>query len=355
MQPLSSADAAQSIFVDYECLMGKPPHPALLGVLIGSGGEDLQQFIVDPELAPARVAKRERTSVAEVDDVVRNIVGMAAACDLRIVGWSYFDRDRMIEACPDLGHVIKARYVNALHIARPWRRTIYPSFKIEREDEHSPKHTLDQYAVLADYSHGFAFEDAEPAKWIRHVRKQLRATGGNYRRTTSQTKRDWHKLLDYNRHDLLALRGIVLKATRELELWHAYERTRFCADDGPRRVCFMAGSRSPRLQALLRRHGVTRWAFMTAWNSAWASQHLNGNAMRQVELIKIVEARGYQMLPGEAIGEDPVSTPAEGVLILGMGRREAVPLGERFEQLAILVGEDDGPATLVSCGGPGMD
>ena len=122
MQTLSSADTARSVFVDYECLKTRPPQAALLGVLIGSDGEDLAQLIIDPELGPARVARRERTRVVDGDDAVRTLVAMAATDDRRIVGWSYFDRDRMIEACPDLERDITARYVNALQIARPWRR-----------------------------------------------------------------------------------------------------------------------------------------------------------------------------------------------------------------------------------------
>ena len=61
-----------AIFIDFECLMGKPPHPALLGVLIGSDGEDLEQLIIDPELTPARVANRGRTRAVEAADAVRS-------------------------------------------------------------------------------------------------------------------------------------------------------------------------------------------------------------------------------------------------------------------------------------------
>ena len=349
MRTLATPDAARSIFIDFECLKTKPPHPALLGILIGSDGEQLEQLIVDPGLWPARVGRRERARVVHAEDAVRTLVAMAASEDRPIVGWSNFDRDRMIEACPDLEREITARYVNALPTARRWRQNLYPTFKVEREDKHSARHTLDQYAVLAGYPHASAFKGATPAKWIRHVQNQLRTTDGSYGRTTSKAKRDWHNLLDYNRHDLLALRHIVLRAARELDCWRAYGHTRFCVDDGPRRICFKAGSRSPRLGALLRRHGVNRWAFVTAWNPASVPQSPERNAQRQLELMELVTAKGYAMLPGEGIGEDPTWTPEESVLILGIGRREAVDLGRRFGQLAIVVGELDGAAALVSC------
>ena len=65
--------------------------------------------------------------------------------------------------------------------------------------------------------------------------------------------------------------------------------------------------------------------------------------------MELVAAKGYEMLPGEGVGEDRAWTPEESVLILGIGRSEGVRLGQRFGQLAIVVGERDGPATLVSC------
>jgi hypothetical protein len=125
------------------------------------------------------------------------------AQERRIVGWSFFDRDRLIDACPDRKADINALYVNALHVARRWRQAIYPRFPIEREDPFAPKHTLDKYATLAGYQGAAAFQNATPAKWIRHTLDQLEATNGHYRQTTKQTKRDWHDLLEYNRHDCL--------------------------------------------------------------------------------------------------------------------------------------------------------
>ena len=152
VRPLTSTDARRAIYVDFECLTGKPPHPALLGVLIGADGpdgpdgKDLEQIIItDPRLAPARVAKKERLRVVAAADAGAELVAMALADGRKIVGWSYFDRDRLIEACPGLEGEIRTTYVNALELARPWRSTIHPEVRIERADPHSPKHTLDKY------------------------------------------------------------------------------------------------------------------------------------------------------------------------------------------------------------------
>jgi hypothetical protein len=317
-------------------------------VLIGSEDEAFEQIITDERLAPARVANHN-SRVAAAPDATRELVSKAIVEQRSIVGWSLFDRDRLREACPDLAFEIGDRYVNALQIARPWRKALHPNSPVDREDPFAPHHTLDKYAILAGYSGAARLKKASPAKWIRHMLKQLQATKGRYRRTTQETKRDWHRLLEYNRHDCLALRHIVLKATRELECWRSYERTRFCVDAGPRRICFMAGSKNARLQQLLERHGAVRWAFLTAWNPASVELSRTENDARQRELRAQLEADGYVVLQGEGIGADPAWKPEESLMVLGISRADAVKLGRRFGQLAIVSGRSSGAARLISC------
>jgi hypothetical protein len=354
MPTSNHVDLHNAIYIDIESLRTDPPHCALVGVLTGTDGEDLEQLIVDPRLAPARVAKRDRLRVANWPDAVKEIVTRAVSGDLRIVGWSNFDRDRMAETRPDLEDEIHARYVNALEIARPWRQKVHPGFKVERADRFAPKHTLDKYARLAGYKDVWALEDAAAATWIRHTLRQLEANEGRYRRITPEAKRDWHKLLAYNRHDLLALRYIVLAATRELTLWRAYERTRFCVQDRTKRICFMAGSQNRRLDALLTRHGATRWAFITAWNPGSRPLAKSENARRDAELRAAVTDAGLEALDGVGVGEDPSlppRSPEQSLLILNITRGKAISLGRRFGQLAIVVGRRGEASTVVPTDG----
>jgi hypothetical protein len=347
---MTLAEAQRAIYLDFECLKArppKPPHPALLGVLVGSEGEQFGQIITDERLAPAKVANK-RCRFVPAPDAAEALVAEAKAGKRTIVGWSFFDRDRLTDACPSRKADINALYVNALQVARSWRQTFHPGFPIEKDDSFAAKHTLDKYAVLAGYPDARALQHAKPAQWIRHTLDQLKAADGRYRKTTRQTKRDWHKLLDYNRHDCLALRHIVLKATREMECWRAYEKTRFCVDDGPRRVCFTDGSRSPRFQALLRRHDTRDWAFLTAWNPASVELSRAENDARQDDLKRDLVSAGYRWLPGEGVG-DPAWTPEESLLVLGISRGKAVAVGREFGQLAVVVGRRDGPARLVPC------
>src|SRR4051794_30904000 len=347
---MTLAEAHRAIYIDFECLIGKgpvPPKPALLGVVVGDGDTpSLEQVILDERLAPAKVA-RKTNRVALPSTEVENLLARAAAEGRTIVGWSLFDRDRLKDALPDRAKEIDARYVNALKIARPWRAAIYPTFPIERADEHAPKHTLDKYATLARYPR--ALKKGDAAKRIRYVQNALKKNDGRYSQMTQKAKREWHALLEYNQHDCLALRHIVLKATRDLECWRAYQRTRFCVDEGSRRICFMAGSTSAKLDAVLRRHQATRWAFLTAWNPASVALSQSENDARQRELIAILDREQYRWLAGEGIGEDPAWTPEKSLFILDISRGKAVALGRQFGQLAVVVGRRGEPALLVSC------
>ena len=340
-------EAQRAIYIDFECLMTKPHStPELLGLLTGDA-EVIEQLIVDPHLAPASVANR-RCRVADLASAIEDLVQLAERQDRAIVGWSFFDRDVAMRACPAVAGRLASRYRNAIQAARPWRQWLHPHFDIVREDEHAPKHTLDKYARLAQYPHALALATAQPARWIRHTLQQLKTNGGRYRGTTKKTKRDWHTVLEYNRHDCLALRHITLKATRELEAWRAYERTRFCVDDAERQVCFRVGSRSRKVQELLERHGARRFAFITAWNPASVTQPSAENHRRQAELKNELRRLGYKTLPGVGIGDDPAWEPEESLMVLGMSRAKAVALGQKYGQLAIVFGERDAPAELVS-------
>jgi hypothetical protein len=240
------------------------------------------------------------------------------------------------------------RYVNALATARAWRTKVHPAFTIAKAGPFAAKHTLDQYAALAGYPHVQQFQGATPAKWIRHLMKQM-ASGKHYNRVTAAATRDWHKLLEYNRHDCFALRHVYEKATRELQAWEAYEGTTYCVEDGARRVCFRIGSTSKALEALLERQGANRWAFLTAWNPASRRLSRAENDRRQTKLVDELMAAGYRCLRGEGRGTDPSWPPEESVLALDIPKRVARRFGRKFGQLAIVTGHRGFPSRLVAC------
>lgn len=349
---LTHAEAQRAIYIDFERPKGSPANPArpaLLGILVGAADEELEQLIVDERLASAVSANRSRCRVATLDSAVAELMDRATAEKRRIVGWSNFDRDRLVEACPGRTAEINERYVNPLSTARRWARAIHPASSIVRAAPRSPRHTLDQYARLADYPQTARIAGGRPAHWITATLNRLAGSGGRYRSLSRVGKRDWHHLLEYNRHDCLALRHVALRAARELECWEAYERTTFVVIENGREIGFRVGSPAPSLAALMKRHGATRSAFMTAWNPASVSLTPRENDKRQRSLRGKIEAAGYRWLPGEGRGDDVSWAPEDSLLVLGISEGKAVSLGRQFGQLAIVVARVGKPARLVSC------
>jgi hypothetical protein len=106
------------------------------------------------------------------------------------------------------------------------------------------------------------------------------------------------------------------------------------------------GEHSPLATALVTREPVGRWAFVTAENPGSVLLAREANAERMRQLRAVVEAAGYTHHPGR--GQGPGDWPPEAsLLVLGIAEAEAVSLGRRFGQRAIVTGRRDGPARLV--------
>jgi hypothetical protein len=311
-----------------------------------NGDEHFEQFILDERLYAAKVARADLRTAT-----LASVVSELLALDLPLVSWSSFDCHLVSQT--DVDAALKRTWtdlcVNALLEAKTWRTKVHPAFPIARASEHDAKHTLDQYAELADYAHVAKLRGAQPARWIRHLQEQL-AARTHYRRVTKQAKRDWHKLLEYNRHDCCALREVYGKARFELEKWREYENTDYYVFDGDAKpIRFRAGSTKPRLDALLDRYGATRWAFLTAWNPGSTPLPDAENTKRQDDLLAQLLAAGYRCLPGEGRGEDSSWPPEESILALDIPENAARNMGARFGQLAIVTGRRGTPARLVAC------
>ncbi len=342
-------DAQRAAYIDFESLRTGSAAPTLLGILEWTGAAPtFEQHVLDPVLATAAVARR-CCRVTSVHDAIARLVEVANSNDTAIVGWGPFERD-VIDAS-NLPSPLKAafrdRYVSGRALATRWKNTIYPTLKIERDGPFDPRNRLDRFARISGYP-DVAKLTGRPAAWIRHVVGQLTAAGGRYRRMRPEAVRDWRLLLDYNEHDCKALRHIVVRAVFELAKWREYRRTTYCAFTTPRRpVCFHAGSRSARLDALLDREGADRWAFITAWNPGSQVRPQRENDRRQAELMARLKA--YRTIIGEGRGRDGAWPPEPSVLVLGITASKAMQLGMRFGQLAILVGRRGQSARLVFC------
>ncbi|HZA33602.1 MAG TPA: hypothetical protein VE505_01680, partial [Vicinamibacterales bacterium] len=227
-------------YIDFECLGGSQTapgtnrasaaHPVLLGVLcVEDGRTELQQVILDPRLASARVALG-RLTVDTLGAALDRLMGEWSA---QIVSWSTFDlhvidADEHVPAA--VRHGVRRRHVNALTIARSWRRVVRPSIELPKDEKGGVVHELKAYMRALGIRTPRALAPPRPAAWARYVLNRLAANNGRYRSLKPAAKAAWHKLLDYNRLDCEGLRAVYARAVRELALWEAYRNTTYIVD-----------------------------------------------------------------------------------------------------------------------------
>ena len=122
-------------------------------------------------------------------------------------------------------------------------------------------------------------------------------------------------------------------------LLDAYRRTSFIANTPKGRLGLRVGQRCLELDDLLADQRVTTWGYVTAFNPGSEPLPAEENVARQRELERAVAEVGLTSYPGEGIGDDGQWPPEPSLLVLGIARDDAVRLGLRFGQLAVVYGE----------------
>lgn len=107
------------------------------------------------------------------------------------------------------------------------------------------------------------------------------------------------------------------------------------------------GGISPTLDALLDAAGCDAWAFISACNPGSVRLEADVNRRRHAALLAEVRQRGLTGHPGLGIGDTGDWPPEESLLVLRLDAAEAVALGHRFGQRAIVVGTRGMAARLV--------
>jgi hypothetical protein len=131
------------------------------------------------------------------------------------------------------------------------------------------------------------------------------------------------------------------------ELERAYRDTRYRVPSLSLEL--FVGQASAQLDALLKQYDTREWAFVSAVNPCSRLLADAENRIRHQQLRQAVAARGYPWFEGEGLALDQ-GWPAEpSLLILGIPRREAIALGRRFEQNAVVTGYLGQPARLDWC------
>lgn len=135
-------------------------------------------------------------------------------------------------------------------------------------------------------------------------------------------------------------------------LWRAYEETVFEVDahESGAGFAIRIGHRSRPLDELLAQHGCQDWAFITAWNPRSVPQPPALNEASNRALEQALEAGAHPVFGGRGIGRDAAWEPEASFLVLGISQDEALRLGRRFGQHAIVAGRLGEAAALLACG-----
>jgi hypothetical protein len=139
-----------------------------------------------------------------------------------------------------------------------------------------------------------------------------------------------------------------VKLARPLpELVESYRRTDYVV--ARPRIRLRIGARSARLARLLERRCLHSWAFVTAWNPGSFPHPRAANRARDRELRRVLQRRGLTALRATARPRLAGWMNEAGWLVLGIARGEALALGRRFGQVAVVSGTRGRRARLVLC------
>lgn len=120
------------------------------------------------------------------------------------------------------------------------------------------------------------------------------------------------------------------------ELLSAYAATDFVVFDRDGEWSLNVGAASPRIDALLDRHGATSATVVTAFNPRSRMLAPELNAARHHALVGLLEERGLPFMCGE--GRDPSGAwiAETECIVFGISLAEGLELARRFDQNAIV-------------------
>ena len=135
----------------------------------------------------------------------------------------------------------------------------------------------------------------------------------------------------------------------EAALWDAYRATSFEAQTPVGCVRIRVDCPVPSLDRLLDAQNQRCWAYVTAWNPQ--SKRLADAKNREANelLRRELQDAGYTVYSGRGKPDDPAWEPETSMLAIGVSREEALQLGRRFRQNAVVWGERGGRAELLDC------
>lgn len=133
------------------------------------------------------------------------------------------------------------------------------------------------------------------------------------------------------------------------ELFEAYKNTTYRVHSPLGEVDIKIGAMNPLLQQLLLNYNTADWAFITAWNPCSLQQKMEVNISSNNQLEDYLLANHYVFFKGLGLGDDGSWEPEASFMVLNILKEDAIKLGEKFKQNAIVVGVIGKMPELINC------
>ncbi|EDM28285.1 hypothetical protein LNTAR_10231 [Lentisphaera araneosa HTCC2155] len=100
------------------------------------------------------------------------------------------------------------------------------------------------------------------------------------------------------------------------------------------------GINNPQLNSFLKASNHNTWAFITAWNPYSLNETTDTeNHSRNQTLLEDLNVQDIQVISGKGIDPSGEYSGEDSFLITGISRDDAIQLGQKYQQNAIVFGE----------------
>jgi hypothetical protein len=106
------------------------------------------------------------------------------------------------------------------------------------------------------------------------------------------------------------------------------------------------GKFNQEIDVLLQKNNSNEWSFITAYNPYSKVVSDEENNIRHDELKELTKS--YKTFEGHGVGEDPTWEPEISLFIIGISKKDAIIIGNKYEQNAIVYGQtNQAPQLLI--------
>jgi hypothetical protein len=110
-------------------------------------------------------------------------------------------------------------------------------------------------------------------------------------------------------------------------------------------ITIKCGKLNPALDNLLKTNNSNDWAYITAWNPYSELTDVAENEERNYSLKQ--DLNKYKIFDGEGVGIDPNWQPEKSFLIFDINHDDAIAIGKKYCQNAIVIGKLNEVAELI--------